>query len=281
MPWLTENVPLAGRRELSAWRSLALATWRDVSAASVPAVLEIDAEPMLRFLERESARAGVRVTMVHAVGKAAAEILRRLPDVNCLVRLGGLYRRRNADVFFPVALDEAGEDLSGYVVRDADRKALVEIARELAEAARRMRLSGGDPGYSGLRGAGFARRVLARLVLRAGGLVLFTLNRWSPVLGLPRNAFGSVAVTDISKFGADWAYPPLLPFARLPFLLGVGPVVDRPVLAGGTWRVQRTLRLIVVFDHRVIDGVYGGRMARLLRDLFADPERHFGAGTPA
>lgn len=274
MPWLTENVPLSGPRTLSAWRSLALAVWSDVSAASVPAVMTVDAEPMLAFIDRMNAETSVRVTMAHCVGKAVAEAYRQLPAVNCLIRLGRLYQRRDVDIFFPVALDRQGEDMSGAVLRNVDRLPLREVAEQLAHEARAVRSDAGG-GFGAFRGDGLVGRLVARTVVRIGGLLLYTLNVWHPALGVPKDSFGGAAVTDLSQFGADLAFPPLLPMARLPFVIGICPITEEPVLEGGAWRTRKTLRLAAVFDHRVIDGVYAGRISQVLRDVFARPDAYF------
>jgi len=271
---LTENVVLSGPRVLSPWRSVALAVWKDVAAASVHAVVEVDAEPILGFLDRLNARTSVRVTMAHCVGKALAEVYRQLPDVNCLIRLGRLYRRRDVDIFFPVALDRQGEDMSGAVLRRVDATPLHVVAEQLAHEARAVRKDASG-GFGSFRGDGLVGRMVARTVVRAGGLLLYTLNVWHPALGVPKDAFGGAAVSDISKFGADLAFPPLLPMARLPLVIGICPVVDTPVWEDGSWRARKTLRLAVVFDHRIIDGVYAGRICQLLRDIFARPDAYF------
>jgi len=272
MPLISRNVFLDGEMKLSPWRGLALVAWESVSDASVHAVVEMDAAPMLRYLDNLQQSTGVRVSPVHFVGKAVADTFRHLPDMNCLLRRGRLYRRRDVDIFFPVALDRRGEDLSGVVIRNVDTKPVDVIARELSEAARRLR-EHGDENFRAVK-----MHQLRRAMMRFAGFFLYTLNLWTPALGVPRDAFGSAAVTDTSAFGADFIFPPLLPVARLPFVIGVGTLFDRLDSDGkpGTW-----LRLCIVFDHRIIDGVYGGRICRHLKAIWAEPERHFDEGDTA
>jgi pyruvate/2-oxoglutarate dehydrogenase complex dihydrolipoamide acyltransferase (E2) component len=264
VPWLSRNIPLAGPQELSPWRRVALSAWPTVSDASVLGVVELNAAPVLDYLGRECERTGARIDPLHVVAKALADTFRELPEINCVLRAGRLYRRRDVDIFFPVAMDRRGWDLSGVVVRDADNLSVVEISRELASASFRLRRAG-DTGFS------VKNRVLGRLLMRTAGFFLYTLNLWTPALGFPRNAFGSAAVTDLSHFGADFAFPPLLPIARLPLVVGVGAVAER---YGADGKPEKFLRLGVVFDHRVIDGVYAGRICHRIRAIFANPEGH-------
>jgi pyruvate dehydrogenase E2 component (dihydrolipoamide acetyltransferase) len=265
MRWLARNVALAGPLELSPWRRLALVAWDSVSDASVPGAIELDAEPLLRFMEAESRRAGRPVRLIHCVGKAVGEMLRRMPDINCLIRWGRLYRRRDVDLFFPVAMDRRGQELSGVVLRRVDTLSLAEVAEALSRAAYRLRKHG-ERAFAPIKSG-----PLGPLVLRAGGFILYTLNLWSPVLGLPRDPFGGAAITDLSRFDIEYAFPPLLPFARLPLVVGVGPLVEAWVAPG---RAVPRLRICAVFDHRVIDGVYAARMFALLKTMLSAPEQH-------
>lgn len=272
MALLTRNVALAGEMELSPWRGVALVAWESVSDASVHAVVEMDAAPMQRYLECLHRETGVRVNPVHFTGKAFADTLRALPDLNCLLRRGRLYRRRDVDIFFPASIDRGGKDLSGIVIRNADTKPVDVIAGELTGAAGNMRKNG-DTKFRPIRS-----HLLRRAQMRLAGFFLYTLNLWTPALGVPRDAFGSAAVSDVSSFGADYVFPPLLPFARLPLVVGVGGLVER-YDAGG--KPAQWLRLCIVFDHRVIDGVYAGRICRHLKSIWAAPEKHFDASDAA
>lgn len=265
MALLRRNVALSGEMALSPWRSLALVTWESVSDASIHAVVEMDAAPMLDYLERLRDNTGLRLNPVHFVGKALADTLREYPDLNCLLRRGRLYRRRDVDIFFPVALDPQGKDLSGTVVRNVDTKSVETLTQELSDVATKLKKKG-DDNFNALKG-----HILRRALVRFAGFVLYTLNLWSPALGFPRDAFGSAAVTDLSSFGADYAFPPLIPMARLPIVIGVIGLVDR---ADADGKPAKWLRLCVVLDHRVIDGVYAGRMCRHLRAIHAEPARY-------
>jgi len=264
--FFSRNIPLNGPLELSPWRSMALLAWPSVSDASVHAVVEVDAEPMLQFIKRRSKSSGTRIAPVHFVGKTLADTLRELPDVNCILRRRRLYQRRDVDIMFPVALDREGNDLSAAVVRNADRKPVEEVASELAQAAADLRSQGGSSFKAGTH-------ILQGPLLRFAQFLLYTLNVWTPALGMPQNAFGSAAVSDVSSFGADFAFPPLLPMARLPIVIGVGPVFER---YGPDGALEKWIRLFVVFDHRVIDGVYAGRITKFIRSVFAKPDEYFG-----
>jgi len=265
MGMFSRNIPLEGPVKLSTWRGMALHAWPSVSDASIRAVMEIEAEAMLRYIDERS----TRIAPVHFVGRTLAATLREFPDINCLIRRKRLYRRRDVDIMFPVALDREGFDLAAGVVRHADRKSLDQVAADLTQVANELR----SQGDSGMKPAPPA---LQGPLLRFAQFMLYTLNLWSPALGMPQNAFGSAAVSDVSSFGADIVFPPLLPLARLPVVVGIGPVFEK---YGPDGKPTKWIRLFVVIDHRIIDGVYSGRIAHFIRGVFADPARYFDKAT--
>jgi hypothetical protein len=271
MGLFSRNIPLAGPVELSSWRSLALHAWPSVSDASIRAVMEIEAEPMLQYIEDHSAKTETRIAPVHFIGRTLAAAMRALPDVNCILRRGRLYQRRDVDIMFPVALDREGYDLAAVVIRHVDQKSVEELAAELTQTAAELRAQG-NPGMKA------GPQFLQGPLLRFAQFMLYTLNVWTPALGMPQNGFGSAAVTDVSAFGADIVFPPLLPIARLPIVIGVGALFDK---YGPDGKSTKWIRLFLVIDHRIIDGVYSGRIAHFIRGVFADPEKHYGKSDSA
>jgi pyruvate dehydrogenase E2 component (dihydrolipoamide acetyltransferase) len=55
-------------------------------------------------------------------------------------------------------------------------------------------------------------------------------------------------------------------------ILGLGRIHEQPVARGGAWAAVPHLPLSLVFDHRVLDGVYAARFLRRFMDLAARPQ---------
>jgi pyruvate dehydrogenase E2 component (dihydrolipoamide acetyltransferase) len=157
------------------------------------------------------------------------------------------------------------------VIRNVDRISIETLAQSMSRSTYELRKYG-DASFEKLKGDTLVARGAARILMRTGSFFLYTLNTWSPVLGFPKNAFGSAAITDISRFGAEYAFPPILPIAHVPLVVGVGPVAEKCVPDSGGCRPVKWLRLCMVFDHRVIDGVYAGHMCHYLKEIFSKPE---------
>ncbi len=103
-----------------------------------------DLEAWRRQLNEEHSRDGVKVTMVSFLVVASIAALREFPDFNSSLDGAELIRKRYYNIGF--AADTPG-GLVVPVIKDADKKGLLEIARELTELsgkAREGKLSPGD-----------------------------------------------------------------------------------------------------------------------------------------
>lgn len=276
--FLTPNLELDPISELSAFRRLALGTWRTAYDPSVYGSLTLRMDPALAYIEAFRAATGKHLTVTHLMARAAAAVYEQVPDANVVLRRGRLYQRRRIGVFFQVAMVDprTGKiDLSGATIHDPERKSLAEICDELDARFAEVRA---DRGGALAR----ARRRFERLPLRVIPAVLeltafasYTLNldlRWA---GVPRDAFGSVMITNIGALGIEEAYVPLVPYSRVPLLLALGAIRETPIARDGNVCVERTMKLCATFDHRVLDGAHAAAMARTLRAWIEDPVAHF------
>ncbi|MCC7440560.1 MAG: 2-oxo acid dehydrogenase subunit E2 [Bdellovibrionales bacterium] len=269
----SRNVRLGRPLKLSSWRKVAIGTWRSAGDPSVYGILEINAERALAYIEQLRARSGRRITLSHFVGKAVAETFRRHPDINVIQRWGRLYPRPNVDVFFQVASDGEGRDLSGMTIRSAQSKRMEEIAAEMEDRVTKIR-SNKDRSFTRMKSMmdllpGF----VSSWILSFSGFLMYTLNLWTPLMGTPKDPFGSVMITNIGSLGLNLAFAPLVPYSRIPLLVAVGAVAEKVIAENGQPRVAPCINICVTFDHRVIDGVHASKMSKCMQKIFADPEK--------
>ncbi len=276
MSFITRNIRLGKALRISSWRRIAIGTWPLVGDPSIYGMLEIDARPALAYIAKLREQSGARITVTHFVGRALAEVYRQHPEINAVVRWGNLYPRPSVDVFFMVATDKKGEDLSGTVVREADKKSVLEISREMEGSVPRIR-EHGDRDFAGFKKlASFLPGILNGPAIKIAQWIMYPINLWSPLLGIPRDAFGSVMITNIGALGMDAAFAALVPYSRAPMVVTVGAVQDAPAVRDGQVIVMPQLRLGITIDHRVIDGMQASHMARTVKAIFAAPEDFFG-----
>jgi pyruvate dehydrogenase E2 component (dihydrolipoamide acetyltransferase) len=272
---------------VSAFRALAAVSWDPPRDPTILGSAEFDVTQLQRHLDDVRARTGAKVTMTHAVARALAGTLRAHPGLNCLIRRGKLWQRRDVDVFCQVAVPPAeggkqagakqqgaklqGADLSGVVVRNADRLDTAGIAAKLEEVAAKIRARE-DPNLKQIKGMmNVLPPWLAKPVMRL--LTYLTMDwgwnlRW---LGVPDDPFGSVMVTSLGMFGIRHAYAPLFPNSRCIGVILVGEVYDKVVAVDGQPVVRPVLPLQIALDHRIVDGFQAAVLSREMQQRLQDP----------
>ncbi len=95
-------------------------------------------------------------------------------------------------------------------------------------------------------------------------------------LGLPRDPFGSVMISNVGGMGINVAWAPLVPYSRVPLLMTLGAITDKAVVENGEVKVRPILPIGVMFDHRLIDGVHAAQMSAEFKKCFAEPAEYFG-----
>ena len=68
---------------MSGWRKIAPAIWGDPRNPQIYGEIDVDATPIVSFIDDVRAEQGTRVTVTHVVGRAIAHALAEHPDLNC------------------------------------------------------------------------------------------------------------------------------------------------------------------------------------------------------
>ena len=267
--------------KMSTRRKLAIASWSDPREGNIYGKLTVDATPALEYLDYLKRKTGEKVTITHLVGKACGEALKRAPSLNGYLRLGSFVPHRTVDIAYLVALEE-GANLAKAKVCDVDQKSVADIARELRELAEKLH-KGEDEQFKKSQGPiQLLPTWLIRPILWLTGLLTASFGISVKALGLEAFPFGSLIVTNVGVFGLDEGYAPPTPFARVPVYVLVGAIREAPAVVGGEITVQKQLTLNATIDHRFMDGYQGGVLAKVVREIFANPWQLEGLpGKPA
>jgi hypothetical protein len=262
---------VAGRR-LRGWRKIAASTWGEPSDPQIYGDLELDAGPALAFIDH-ARRSGVHLTLTHVVGKALAYAFGQHPDLNGRLHRGRFVQRETVDIFFIVSA-EGGRELTGVKVREVDRLPAAAIAQELAARTERIH-TGADAEF------GKTKAMLEKLppwalerMLRLSAWLAIDLDLPLDDLGMPRQAFGSALVSSVGMFGIRHAYAPLSPYYRVPLLVLVGEVAQKPVVRDGEVVIRPMVNLAATIDHRYLDGFHAARLSSAVTTYLADPAAH-------
>ncbi len=272
------NLALEKKKNVSSFRKLAIGTWSTSYDPSVYGTLTVRMDQAVKYRDEFRAATGKHLTVSHMMAKAVAAALQKMPDANAILRWNRIYLRKRIGVFFQVAIEdeETGEiDLSGATVFEPERMTLAEIIDDFDRKVRTVR-SHKDKELEGTRST--FKRIpffLLNRVLKLISFFSYTLNlnlRW---LGIPRDPFGSVMITNIGSLGLQQAFVPLVPYSRVPLLLAMGAIEDTAVVEDDRLVIGKVMQLCATFDHRVLDGAHAAIMAKTLRTWLEDPYHHF------
>ena len=258
------------KTKIRGWRKITSATWGHPNDPQIYGDLEIDATPVLAFIAEAKDRTGTKLTVTHMAGKAIAYSLGQNPDLNVRMYRSHFVQRDTVDIFFIVSMG-AGQELSGVKVVGADTKPVIEIASELAGRADRIRNEEDVEFGKTKQMLDRTPRRLLGLSLRAAAWLTADKDLDLKKQGLPRQAFGSAMVSSVGMFGIQHAYAPLSPYYRIPFLILVGEVAEKPAVVDGEVVARPMFTISATMDHRYLDGFHAARLAKSARAYLEDP----------
>lgn len=228
-----------------------------------------------------------RVSMNALVVAAIARVLKSFPAANARIVGRHVQRVERVGVAMPVNLighgAEEQREVSMAVLPDVDRMTLREVAAASTRTVRAER--------EGSAQNGMIRRILTLAetvpvpVLHG---VLHTMDRAHRHRPLARHLYEQVPVTTALSNagaamketpgmlfrGADIAIPPRL--VHIGTFWGLSAVQDEVVAWKGVPTVRPMLPVLFLFDHRLIDGVLGSRIATRFGQILMDPSEEFG-----
>ena len=272
---MTSTTPIP----FSAWRKMAMATWRPRKDPMITATMDIEAPQLLEYIDETREATGEHLTPVHLVGRAAAKVFEALPGLNGRVVFGSFLPSPTIDCFFVVSLrtdpvtgaEAAGTDLSGAIVRHVDEKPPWVIAKELADHATRIRRDD-DPQFKQAKAmVKGLPPLLLRPVLEGIGFVTESLQLPLSFLGLEARPYGSILVSNVGTYGLDTASAPVPTFCHVPFGIMMGAVTDKVLARDGQSVIRPVLPLTIGLDHRFVDGYQAATIARLFREYLDNP----------
>jgi pyruvate dehydrogenase E2 component (dihydrolipoamide acetyltransferase) len=189
-----------------------------------------DLEDFRVALNKEIEKSGVKVSMLSFMIKAAVATLRKFPDFNASLEGDSLILKKYYHIGFAA---DTPQGLVVPVIRDADRKGVVEIAKEMSELAKLARDGKLKPDQ--MQGGSFTISSLGGI----GG------TYFTPIINAPE-----VAILGVCR--SSWRQ--------------VSP--DGKTSA---WRLM--LPLSLSWDHRVIDGASAARFNSHFASLLGDMRR--------
>lgn len=254
----------------------------------VTANFVVDASFARAWLERVNAGAAVRITLNHLVAAAIARTLVEHPYANGRVIGQRIVLASSVGIAMPVNLlgnDKIGRELSMTSVEAVESLTL----RDLADRTTR-RLSAEREGKAGhplmgrlIRIGEAAPHTLFKVVLHAVDTVANTsyigdhVYRALGVTTALSNVGAAIRPGDGLLFrGADVQLPNRL--LQVGTFWGTSVVQDEVIPVDGVPAVRPMLPCLLIFDHRLVDGVRAARVIQTFGALLRDPQATFGDG---
>jgi pyruvate/2-oxoglutarate dehydrogenase complex dihydrolipoamide acyltransferase (E2) component len=253
------------------WRITAAAIYTTPTDSRVYGTLDIDVTDAKRFLD-EKRGSGVKITMTHlATTVLARAVAFDVPEMNCFIRRGRVVGRERIDVMVPVAIG-GGEGVSAILIKDAHARTVTSIAEEIRTRAEENR--------SGTESKTAQNKYLLNRIPWPLRRPVFRFLKWITVdmgikiksLGLSADSFGSFIVSDIGSFGLNTGMTSLMPAAKIPAVIVLGKIEEKPVVRNGQIEIRTILPLTGTFDHRIVDGLQIGKLAQGIKRNFRKPE---------
>jgi pyruvate dehydrogenase E2 component (dihydrolipoamide acetyltransferase) len=189
-----------------------------------------DLEAFRVQLNKENEKSGVKVSMLAFMIKAAVTTLKKFPDFNASIDGDNLILKKYYHIGFAA---DTPQGLVVPVIRDADKKGVVEIAKEMGELAKLARDGKLKPDQ--MQGGCFTISSLGGI-----GGIYFT-----PIINAPEVAIMGVCRSFWKQVSLD----------------------------GKTSSWRFVLPLSLSWDHRVIDGASAARFNSYFAGLLADMRR--------
>jgi len=221
-------IPLKGMRKAIAehmHRSLSV-------AAQLTLTAEIDMTEMVKLRKSLVAKEkdlGTRITYTDLLVLAIAQLLKDQPIVNSSLIDDEIKRWESINVGIAVALEEG---LIVPVVKDADKKSLVEISKTIKSLAQKAREGKLTP---------------------------------DEVTG------GTFTLTNIGALGAGYRFETFIINQPESAILGTAGITDRAVVKDGKIVIRPILACSLTYDHRVIDGAVAHQFMTSVIQLVENP----------
>jgi 2-oxoglutarate dehydrogenase E2 component (dihydrolipoamide succinyltransferase) len=236
-PLADQIVPLTRMRAIIAQRMVeSVAT-----SPHVYTVYKVDMTPIMRLREREKGRfeqkRGVKLTYMPFIAVAAVEALRKFPIVNASLENGAIHYHAHINLGLAVALDWG---LIVPVIKQAEERSFVEIARAMADLAGRAR----------------SKKLL------------------------PEEVTGSTfTLTNSGVFGGEYGTPIInQPESAILAIGGLKkePVVVTDTAGNDSIAIRSMQHFCLGFDHRTIDGADGGKFMSVFKKTLEGWDREIG-----
>jgi len=260
------------KHKTTSWRKLAIAVYGAPNEGKVYGMIDVDVTKMLDYIKMQKTK-GKRLTVTNfVIATVARALYEDASDMNCFIKRGKIQYREDVNMCCSVSI-KGGKGMTAIVVPKAQDLSVTEITQYSQKKIEEKR-QGNDSG------AFKAKDIVAKIpwpfrrpITQFIKWWLFDLDLPFPFLKIPRDPFGSFMITNIGTWGLSTGMVALFPMGRLPGVIAIGKITEKPVVIDGKIEIRSIMPLTGTFDHRIVDGAQISNLGRGLTARLQDPEK--------
>jgi pyruvate dehydrogenase E2 component (dihydrolipoamide acetyltransferase) len=178
-----------------------------------------------------AAKMGIKLTFLPFIIKAVVEALKENPGFN------SSYDHDSQEIIYKKYYNigiaaEAPDGLKVAVIKDADKKSIMQIAKEIQELSQKVK---------------------------------------DKSISLEEMRDSTFTITNIGSLGGGFLSVPMINYPEVA-ILGIHLIREMPVVEKGEIKVGKVLPFSLTFDHRVVDGAEAVLFGNAIIEYLEDPE---------
>lgn len=260
----------------SFFRKASLAVWKAPWDPSTYGRFELDLSNFLEWQKRLKDQKGIKISATQFIAKAFGLAFAKYPHCNVEVSSFGSIRKKqqvSATVMTHVPKSDRGADLTLLNIANIDKLSLVDVYNKFNKQLPLTRAKRDSFLKHVYKLARYLPQILIRPIIRFYLFVVYDLRISLKWIGLPKNPFGSFVISNVGSLGLDEGHPPLVGIGRFSLMVGLGKIIDRPVVRDGVIVIAPIMAMNVTLDHRCYDGFQGVQLLNHVREFIANPDQ--------
>jgi pyruvate dehydrogenase E2 component (dihydrolipoamide acetyltransferase) len=244
-----KNIQYRQNRKLTSWRKVSLASWKPTGDSSTYCLEDIAMDEVKQHCSTKN------INLNSFLIKALSKTLEKHPKINSTVRFWKIREREGISIFFHTAKDAVTDDLSGIVINNGHSRSILDIDQEFIEKIERFE-NGNSPHDQSKEIVGLLPGILSKPLMNLYAFIVYTLNLNLGIFKSPKNAFGSIMLTNVGCLGISKAICPIAPYTRVPMVVSFGKIEKRPMVVNDKLTIKLLCTFGFTFDHRIMDGIH-------------------------
>lgn len=255
----------------TSWRRVASALYSRPRDSKIFGSVELDVTTLESFIARKRGE-GLKITLTHVFLLAIARAIHeRVPEFNTRVLRGRIVPRQSLEASLSVLIP-GKEEMSSIRLGLDESVTLATLAGELADPLRSTRMGEEQAALQIKERLAALPWPLRGWLVQWVGWLTIDLGLNLGWMGLPHDRFGCFLLSNIGSIGLDVGYPSLFPNANVSLVVTMGSVQTLPRYIAGELQPRRILTMSAAMDHRLVDGLHGGRLFQYLKKVAAQPD---------